>query len=82
MTEPVSRLHTALADRYRVGRELGQGGMTTVYLAEDPKHHRKVAVKVLRPELDPAANTFTPDSDFPSVTSDQAAAFVLSPPGS
>jgi eukaryotic-like serine/threonine-protein kinase len=45
------RLVTALADRYRIERELGQGGMATVYLAEDLKHHRKVAVKVLRPEL-------------------------------
>ena len=51
MTEPVSRLQTALADRYRIERELGQGGMATVYLAEDLKHHRKVAVKVLRPDL-------------------------------
>ncbi|HEY7029141.1 MAG TPA: protein kinase, partial [Gemmatimonadales bacterium] len=45
-----SRL-TALADRYRIERELGQGGMATVYLAEDLKHRRKVAIKVLRPEL-------------------------------
>ena len=45
------RLRAALADRYRIERELGQGGMATVYLAEDLKHHRKVAVKVLRPEL-------------------------------
>ena len=44
-------LVAALADRYRVDRELGQGGMATVYLAEDLKHGRKVAVKVLRPEL-------------------------------
>ena len=42
---------SALADRYRLDRELGQGGMATVYLAEDLKHHRKVALKVLRPEL-------------------------------
>src|SRR5215207_7303117 len=40
-----------LADRYRVERELGQGGMATVYLAEDVRHHRKVALKVLHPEL-------------------------------
>jgi len=40
-----------LADRYAIERELGQGGMATVYLAEDLKHHRKVALKVLRPEL-------------------------------
>ena len=45
------RLATALADRYRVERELGQGGMATVYLAQDLKHDRKVAIKVLRPEL-------------------------------
>jgi serine/threonine-protein kinase len=45
------RLATALSDRYRIEHELGQGGMATVYLAEDLKHHRKVAVKVLRPEL-------------------------------
>jgi serine/threonine-protein kinase len=46
-----TRLTAALADRYRIERELGAGGMATVYLAEDLKHHRKVAVKVLRPEL-------------------------------
>jgi serine/threonine-protein kinase len=45
------RLTTSLADRYRLERELGQGGMATVYLAEDLKHGRKVAIKVLRPEL-------------------------------
>ncbi len=42
---------TTLADRYRIERELGAGGMATVYAAEDLKHHRSVAVKVLRPEL-------------------------------
>jgi serine/threonine-protein kinase len=46
-----ARLAAALADRYRLERELGQGGMATVYLADDVKHHRKVAIKVLRPEL-------------------------------
>ena len=45
------RLATALADRYRIERELGQGGMATVYLAHDVRHDRKVALKVLRPEL-------------------------------
>ena len=45
------RLSAALADRYRIERELGQGGMATVYLAADLKHDRKVALKVLRPEL-------------------------------
>ena len=44
-------LSAALADRYRVERELGAGGMATVYLAHDLKHDRKVAIKVLKPEL-------------------------------
>jgi serine/threonine protein kinase len=44
-------LAAALADRYRIERELGQGGMATVYLAADLKHDRKVALKVLKPEL-------------------------------
>ncbi|MGE5231505.1 MAG: serine/threonine-protein kinase, partial [Deltaproteobacteria bacterium] len=51
MNDPVERLTAALADRYRIERELGQGGMATVYLAEDLRHHRRVALKVLRPEL-------------------------------
>jgi Tol biopolymer transport system component/tRNA A-37 threonylcarbamoyl transferase component Bud32 len=45
------RLSAALTDRYRIERELGQGGMATVYLAADLKHDRKVALKVLKPEL-------------------------------
>ena len=51
MTEITERLSTALADRYKIERRLGEGGMATVYLAEDLRHHSKVAVKVLRPEL-------------------------------
>ena len=51
MTDNIDRLKSALADRYAIEHELGAGGMATVYLAEDLKHHRKVAVKVLRPEL-------------------------------
>ena len=51
MTQPLDRLTAALADHYRIERELGQGGMATVYLAHDLKHDRKVALKVLRPEL-------------------------------
>ncbi|HSB55839.1 MAG TPA: WD40 repeat domain-containing serine/threonine protein kinase [Gemmatimonadales bacterium] len=51
MTDISNRLANALADRYRIERELGQGGMATVYLAQDLKHDRKVAIKVLRPEL-------------------------------
>jgi len=45
------RLSGALADRYTIEREIGHGGMATVYLAQDAKHHRPVALKVLRPEL-------------------------------
>jgi serine/threonine-protein kinase len=51
MPNPLDRLSTALSDRYRIVRELGQGGMATVYLAHDLRHDRKVAVKVLKPEL-------------------------------
>ncbi|MGE5745620.1 MAG: protein kinase domain-containing protein [Gemmatimonadota bacterium] len=51
MAEPPDRLKAALAGRYTIERELGHGGMATVYLAEDRKHHRHVAVKVLRPEV-------------------------------
>src|SRR5215470_8211992 len=46
-----ARLTAAVADRYRLERELGRGGMATVFLAEDLKHHRPVAIKVLDPEL-------------------------------
>ena len=49
--DPRSSLSDALSDRYRIERELGAGGMATVYLAQDLKHDRLVAVKVLRPEL-------------------------------
>ena len=45
------RLSAALSDRYRLEREIGAGGMATVYLAEDLRHRRRVALKVLRPEL-------------------------------
>ena len=51
MSDPVTRLNAALEGRYRIDRELGEGGMATVYLAEDLKHHRNVALKVLKPEL-------------------------------
>jgi len=47
----IPQLSTALTGRYRIERELGSGGIATVYLAEDLKHHRKVAIKVLKPEL-------------------------------
>jgi serine/threonine-protein kinase len=51
MSDAFTRLAGALADRYRIERELGAGGMATVYLAHDIKHDRKVAIKVLKPEL-------------------------------
>ncbi|UCD23735.1 MAG: serine/threonine-protein kinase [Gemmatimonadota bacterium] len=51
MTDQLDRLVAALRDRYRIGRQLGVGGMATVYLAHDLRHDRNVALKVLRPEL-------------------------------
>lgn len=51
MADVRAGLKHALAARYRVDRELGSGGMATVYLAHDLKHDRPVALKVLRPEL-------------------------------
>ncbi len=51
MSDPLTRLNAALEGRYAIERELGEGGMATVYLADDLKHQRKVALKVLKPEL-------------------------------
>jgi serine/threonine-protein kinase len=50
-SDPVPRLNAALEGRYRIECELGEGGMATVYLADDLKHERKVELKVLKPEL-------------------------------
>src|SRR5688500_19790116 len=51
MSELLARLQAALGDRYQIERQIGEGGMATVYLARDLKHGRRVAIKVLRPEL-------------------------------
>ncbi len=51
MSDPITRLNAALEGRYRIESELGEGGMATVHLADDIKHERKVALKVLKPEL-------------------------------
>src|SRR5689334_23632042 len=57
VTEVLSRLATTLADRYRIERELGTGGMATVYLAHDLRHDRDVAIKALHPDLGAALGT-------------------------
>ncbi len=54
MFDATERLNAALEGRYAIERELGEGGMATVYLADDLKHERKVALKVLKPELEAA----------------------------
>ena len=51
MTDTITRLNAALEGRYAIDREIGEGGMATVYLAEDLRHERRVALKVLKPEL-------------------------------
>src|SRR5690606_29460401 len=51
MTDPLAVLQAALADRYVVERRIGEGGMALVFLADDRRHHRAVAIKVLRPEV-------------------------------
>jgi len=51
MSELLEQVSSELADRYRIESEIGRGGMATVFLAEDLKHHRQVAIKVLHPDL-------------------------------
>src|SRR6266849_9355296 len=57
LADLLARLQVALADRYTIERELGRGGMALVFVAQDLKHHRPVAIKVLRPELAAALGT-------------------------
>lgn len=56
MADSLERLQQHLADRYRIEREIGRGGMATVWLAQDLKHHRPVAIKVLNPDLSAAVS--------------------------
>jgi len=51
MSDTLAHLRASLSDRYVIEREIGAGGMARVFLAEDIRHHRKVAIKVLRPEM-------------------------------
>lgn len=51
MTDPIARLNVALEGRYSIEQQIGEGGMATVYLADDRKHEWNVALKVLKPEL-------------------------------
>jgi tetratricopeptide (TPR) repeat protein/tRNA A-37 threonylcarbamoyl transferase component Bud32 len=57
MADPLEHLRAALADRYALGTEIGRGGMATVYAAEDLRHHRNVAIKILHPELTAAVGS-------------------------
>ena len=51
MSDEATRISSAVADKYAIDREIGRGGMATVYLAHDIRHNRNVALKVLNPEL-------------------------------
>ena len=74
MSDAVTRLNAALEGRYRIERELGEGGMATVYLADDLKHERKVALKVLFAESFGAKGYRMKDADELVPTLKQAVA--------
>jgi serine/threonine protein kinase len=75
------RLNAALGDRYRLEREIGAGGMATVYLAEDLRHHRRVALKVLKPELTEVlgAERFLKEIRSPRTSSTRTSSRSLTP---
>jgi serine/threonine-protein kinase len=84
MSANLTPLNAALSGRYTIERELGAGGMATVYLAHDVRHDRKVALKVLRPELSAilgAARFLTEIKTFimvqPKSSSDQTVVVLL-----
>ncbi len=64
MSDQIQGLTDILSGQYRVERKVGAGAMATVYLAEDVKHHRQVAVKVLRPELAVGSERFLREIDI------------------
>jgi hypothetical protein len=66
VTEAVTRLSLALADQYRIERELGAGGIATIYFAQDLRHDRKVAIKLMRPNWPPRSgpSDFSPRSQW------------------
>ena len=78
MSDVLARLTTALSDRYRVDRELGAGGMATVYLAHDLRHEREVAIKVLHPDLGAALGA---DRFLAEIKTTAAAAALRAPQG-
>ena len=76
-SEAITRLNAALEGRYRIESELGEGGMATVYLADDLRHVRRVALKVLKPE--PAAVVSAEQFHVPVVRALHGAQDVASP---
>ncbi len=81
MTDVGETSHGPLGDRYDIERELGQGGMATVYLAEDLKHKRKVALKVLKPERAAVlgAERFVQEIMYDIAPDDQHLLMIMSP---